>query len=76
MFSLKNLNSARIKFRGPVLSQLRVYLISRSFQKIAKFKSVCECVCAYMHVCINVTNQNNVTVATCKTQYRVLLFGI
>ena len=56
---------------------------SRSFQKIANFKFawVCVCVCVrayvyvyvYVYVCINVTNQNNVIVATCKTQYRVLL---
>ena len=63
-----------ITFRGPALFQLLVYLISRSFQKIAKSKSVCVCVC--VHVCINVTSQNNVIVATCKTQHCVLLFEI
>ena len=36
--------------------------------------SVYVCVCAYVYVCINVTNQNNVIFATYKTQYRVLLF--
>ena len=39
---------------------------------------VCVCVfffvCAYVYVCINVTSQNNVIVATCKTKHRVLLF--
>ena len=59
-----------IRFRGPALSQLLVYLILRSFQKIPKFKSMCVCVClcGYVYVCINATSQNNVIVATCKTQ--------
>ena len=37
---------------------------------------VCLCVCvyAYVYVCINMTSQNNVIVATSKTQHRVLLF--
>ena len=39
---------------------------------------VCVCVsvrvCAYVYVWINVTSQNNVIVATCKTQHRVLFF--
>ena len=66
-----------ITFRGPALFQLLVYLISRSFQKIAKSKSVwvfvcvCVCVCVCVHVCINVTSQNNVIVATGKTQHFV-----
>ena len=73
-----------IKFLGPALSQVLVYLISRSFQKITQFKSmcararVCVCVCvrarAYVYVCINVTSQNNVIVVTCKTRNRILLF--
>ena len=64
------------------MSQLLVYSISRFFEKIAKFKSVCVCVCvcvcacarASVYVCINVTSQNNVIAATCKTQHCVLLF--
>ena len=31
----------------------------------------CMCVHAYVYVCINVTGQNNVEVATCKTQHQV-----
>ena len=38
--------------------------------------SVCVCVCTrariYVYVCMNVTNENNVIIATCTTQYRVL----
>ena len=30
------------------------------------------CVRVYVYVCINVTNQNNVIIPTCSTQYRVL----
>ena len=52
MFSIKNLNFMCIKFRGPVLSQLLVYLISRSFQKIVSFTSVWECVCVCVCVCM------------------------
>ena len=51
MLSLKNLNLVCIKFGGPVLSELPVYLIWRSFQKIVKFKSVYVCVCACVCVC-------------------------
>ena len=63
-----------IKFRGSTLPQLLVYLILRSFPKIEKFKfasvcvCVCVCVCVYISVCINVTRQNNIIIATCKTQ--------
>ena len=39
-----------IKFRRPTLSKLLVYLILRSFQKIAKFK--CLCVVVFVCVCI------------------------
>ena len=74
MLSLKNLNFVCIKFGGPVLSELPVYLIWRSFQKIANL-NLCEYVCvrAYVYVRINATNEDNIIVATCKTQYRVLL---
>ena len=61
-----------IKFRGPALSQLLVYLISRSFQNIAKLESAWVFVCAYLYVCTNVTSQNNVIVAAGKTLHRVL----
>ena len=70
-----------IKFHGPAVSQLLNY--HDLSKKIAKFNlcvCVCVCVCvfffvcAYVYVCINVTSQNNVIVATCKTQHRVLLF--
>ena len=77
---IKKLEFPCIKFRGPALSQLLVYLILRSFQKNTKFKSVWVCVyvrvcvCTYVFVCINVTSKNNVIVATYKTQHRVLLF--
>ena len=65
-----------IRFRGPRLSQLLVYLILQSFKNIPKFKSmclcVCVCVCAYVFVCINVTSQNNLIVATWKnTKLRI-----
>ena len=72
MFSLKNLNLACIKFRRPVLSHLLMYLISQSFQKIAKFVNVSVCVCVCVCVCINVTNQNSVLIATRPTQYTYL----
>ena len=65
-----------ITFRGPALFQLLVYLISRSFQKIAKSKSVCVFVFVCVCVCINVTSQNNIIVATCKTQHFVFFFEI
>ena len=43
-----------IKFGGPALSQLLLYLIFRPFQKIAKFKPacVCMCVCVCVYVCV------------------------
>ena len=62
-----------ITFRGPALSHLLVNLISQSFQKIAKFKSVC--VYVYVCVCINETSQNNITVATCKTQHHITYYS-
>ena len=48
------MNFGCIKFCGPVLSQLLVYLISWSFQKIAKFKYVwlCVCMCMYVFACV------------------------
>ena len=33
------------------------------------------CVRAYVYVCINVTSQNNVVVATCKTQYYIMYYS-
>ena len=44
-----------IKFYGPAVSQLLVYLISRYFQKIAKFKYLCVCVCVCVCVCMYVS---------------------
>ena len=58
MFSLKNLNFSYVCVRVCVCVHVRV--------------RVRVCVCAYIYACINVTNQNNVTIATCTTQYRVL----
>ena len=77
MLLLKKHEFPFIKFGAPALSQLLVYLISRSFQKIAKFKSVWACVCAhvYVYVWINVTSQNNVKVATCKTQHHITYYS-
>ena len=48
MFSLKNLNFTCIKFRGPVLSQLCMYLISRSF---CVGMCLCACVCVCLYKC-------------------------
>ena len=41
-----------IRFRGPTLSQLLVYLILQSFKNIPKFKSMCLCVCVCVCVCV------------------------
>ena len=79
MLSLKNLNFASIKFRGPVLSQLLEYLISLGnlSKKLQSF-NLCECVRVslsareYVYILINMTNQNSVLIATCTTQYTYL----
>ena len=79
MLSLKNLDFACIKFRGPVLSQLLEYLISlRDLSKKLQSFNLCECVLVslsareYVYVSINMTNQNSVLIATCTTQYTYL----
>ena len=36
---------------------------------------VCVCVFANVYVCINVTSQNNVTVATFKTQHYITYYS-
>ena len=82
MFSLKILNFACIKFRGPVLYQLLICF--RSLSRKLKNFNLCECLCAcvcvclcvraYAYVSINETNQNSVWIATCTTQYTYLSF--
>ena len=79
MLSLKNLDFACIKFRGPVLSQLLEYLISlRDLSKKLQSFNLCECVRVslsareYVYILINMTNQNSVLIATCTTQYTYL----
>ena len=75
MFSLKNF--ACIKF-----VTIALVFNFAIFPKIATLKSVwvydsysvCVCVCVCVYVCKNTANQNNVIVATCKTQHGVLLF--
>ena len=48
------------------------------FPKNSQNLNLCECVfvsvCGYAYVCVKVTSQNNVIVASRKTQHRVLLF--
>ena len=55
MFSLKNLNFACIKFRGPVLSQLLVYLsIFPKNRKIQICVSIGVFVCVRARMCMYV----------------------
>ena len=73
------MNFVGIKFRGPVLSQLLVYLISQFFQKITKF-NLFEYVCVFVFICVCAYKcdiiQNNVVIAKCAAQYRVLIFNM
>ena len=52
MFSLKKHEFLHIKFHGPALSQLLMYLILWSFQKVTKLKSVCVCMCVCVCKCV------------------------